>query len=138
MWRWHCAEESEHRGTAFDVYRALGGDDRRRRRWMLHASLRFGLDLCRQTVMNLRHDGLFRWRTARGAALLLFGREGLVRRSVGRWLRQALIATHPRKGPIPKACISACSLSTKNAIWSSKQPDRGLGPIALCEPGSPH
>ena len=25
MWLWHSAEESEHRSTAFDVYRALGG-----------------------------------------------------------------------------------------------------------------
>ncbi len=27
MWQWHAAEEAEHRCTAFDVYKALGGNE---------------------------------------------------------------------------------------------------------------
>ncbi|WP_030174193.1 metal-dependent hydrolase [Spirillospora albida] len=38
---WHALEESEHKAVAFDVYRAVGGTERMRRRTMVEAS--FGL-----------------------------------------------------------------------------------------------
>ncbi|GAA3225576.1 metal-dependent hydrolase [Actinocorallia longicatena] len=38
---WHALEESEHKAVAFDVYRAVGGSERMRRRTMVEAS--FGL-----------------------------------------------------------------------------------------------
>mgnify|MGYP006355989923 CR=1 FL=1 len=28
LWLWHSAEESEHKSTAFDLYKALGGSER--------------------------------------------------------------------------------------------------------------
>jgi len=27
LWLWHSAEESEHKSTAFNLYKALGGND---------------------------------------------------------------------------------------------------------------
>jgi len=86
MWLWHSAEESEHRGTAFDLYRALGGDEAWRLRWFRRVTLIFLGDTLRQTVANLRRDGtLWRWRTWRGAAAFLFGRRGLVRETFAPW-----------------------------------------------------
>ncbi len=86
MWLWHSAEESEHRSTAFDVYRALQGDETWRRRWMRSVTLFFVCDLLRQTLRNLRHDGaLLRTGTWRSAVRFCFGRDGLVRRIFKPW-----------------------------------------------------
>lgn len=41
LWRWHAAEESEHRAVAFDVYNAVGGTWFERCRVMLVVSLLF-------------------------------------------------------------------------------------------------
>ncbi|WP_372526900.1 metal-dependent hydrolase [Piscinibacter sp.] len=86
MWLWHSSEESEHRSTAFDVYRALGGDERWRRRWMRVVTGFFLTDMLRQTTRNLWHDGaLWRWSSWRSAASFFFGRDGLVRHTFGPW-----------------------------------------------------
>ena len=48
MWLWHSAEESEHKSTAFDLYRALGGNDEWRLKWFRRATMFFLTDLLRQ------------------------------------------------------------------------------------------
>ena len=96
MWLWHSSEESEHRSTAFDVYRALGGDETWRRRWMRSVTLFFITDMLRQTLDNLRHDGaLLRWSTWRSAASFLFGRDGLVRHAFKPWRAYFAPGFHP-------------------------------------------
>jgi predicted metal-dependent hydrolase len=69
LWQWHCAEESEHRSTAFDLYHALGGKAMRWRiRVFKYITYTFLGDVLRQTMRNLRHDGsLWRWSTWRSA-----------------------------------------------------------------------
>jgi predicted metal-dependent hydrolase len=59
MWLWHASEEAEHRSTAFDLYRALGGNERWRRAAVLRVvvTFHFCTDLLRQTVHNLWRDG---------------------------------------------------------------------------------
>lgn len=96
MWQWHSAEESEHRCTAFDLYRALGGDHRWRVRWMRIVTVYFLIDLARQTISNLHHDRqALRWRTWRSAGTFLFGRGGLVRECFGPWRRYFASDFHP-------------------------------------------
>ncbi len=41
LWRWHAAEENEHRSVAFDVYRAVGGTWFERSRIMVLVTLFF-------------------------------------------------------------------------------------------------
>lgn len=86
LWLWHSAEESEHRSTAFDLYRALGGDHKWRLVWMRRLTTIFLGDLLRQTVDNLRRDGmLWKWRTWKNAGRFLLGRRGLLRETFGPW-----------------------------------------------------
>jgi len=57
LWRWHAAEETEHRAVAYDLYQAVQGNYAWRIRWYIYAVLLFTFDSGRQTVLNLWHDG---------------------------------------------------------------------------------
>ena len=98
MWMWHASEETEHRSTAFEVYRALGGSEAWRRRWMRLVTFHFTTDVLRQTARNLWHDGeLFRWRTWKSGFGFFFGRQGLVRHTFKPWLGYFKADFHPEK-----------------------------------------
>lgn len=78
LWLWHAAEESEHKGVAFDVYVASGGGYWRRVLWYVHISFMFAMDTLVQTAHNLHRDGhLWRLATWTSAATTWFGRRGL-------------------------------------------------------------
>ncbi|MBL8340433.1 MAG: metal-dependent hydrolase [Rubrivivax sp.] len=99
LWQWHSAEELEHRSTAFDLYRALGGNEKWRKRLFRIVSFNFVLDTARQTVNNLWRDGtLFKPGTWASAWRTLFGREGLVRCSVKPWREYLRPTFHPQQG----------------------------------------
>lgn len=100
MWLWHSAEESEHRCTAFDLYRALGGSEDWRLKWMRRVTFIFLTDTLRQTVNNLRRDGtLWRWGTWTSAARFLFGRRGMFRSNVRPWRDYFNAGFHPGQKP---------------------------------------
>jgi predicted metal-dependent hydrolase len=96
LWRWHSAEETEHRSTAFDLYRALGGDEYWRLRIYRIVTLNFIVDALRQTLLNLWRDGSW-WRLSTwvGGARLLFGHDGLVRHLREPWRRYLAQDFHP-------------------------------------------
>ena len=92
LWRWHAAEESEHKCVAFDLYQRLGGNHTWRMRWFWFVTVQFSADVFRQTVNNLWHDKtLFKPSTWWSAGKFLFGRHGLV------WRCSKPIAAYARK-----------------------------------------
>ncbi|MFT4241951.1 MAG: metal-dependent hydrolase [Acidovorax sp.] len=96
LWQWHCAEEAEHKSTAFDLYQALGGSHEWRITWFRRITVIFLGDLLRQTVSNLRRDGaLWRPGTWASAARTLFGRGGLVRETWRPWRAYLRRDFHP-------------------------------------------
>jgi len=96
LWLWHASEESEHRSTAFDLYRALGGDERWRLRLFRMVTLYFLSDVLRQTAHNLWRDGSF-WRfdTWTSGWRFLLGRGGLLRALAAPWRRYHAADFHP-------------------------------------------
>ena len=98
LWHWHASEESEHRCTAFDIYKALQGDEHWRLRWMRLTTWYLLSDLLRQTTNNLWHDGsLFKLSTWRSAWVFLFSKEGLFRSSYAMWRRYFRPDFHPQQ-----------------------------------------
>jgi predicted metal-dependent hydrolase len=109
MWMWHAAEESEHRSVAFDVYRALGGNEEWRLRWFRRVTFTFLTDVMRQTVRNLWHDGsLFQGATWRSAWTHLFSRKGLVRGTYKPWRAYFRADFHPAQqdGSLSRAWLA--------------------------------
>jgi len=100
LWQWHSAEESEHRNTAFEMYQALGGNHYWRIRVFQYVTTTFLLDILRQTVRNLWHDGsLFHWSTWRSGARLLFARDGMLRGNYRLWRDYFAPDFHPSQHP---------------------------------------
>ena len=96
LWLWHASEETEHRSVSFDIYRAMGGNEVWRHRWMISVSVFFLTDLLRQTINNLWHDGsLFKASTWRSAWRHLFAKEGLFTFSFADWKKYFSADFHP-------------------------------------------
>lgn len=58
LWRWHAAEENEHKAVAFDVYRLAGGNYLERVVVMVVASLIFWAKIAEQQVRLMKVDGI--------------------------------------------------------------------------------
>lgn len=58
LWRWHAAEENEHKAVAFDVYRAMGGTYIERVAVMAGTTVVFGLILIAHQVRIMAAEGL--------------------------------------------------------------------------------
>lgn len=80
LWRWHAAEEMEHKSVAFDVYRAMGGDEKMRKVALRRASIVLTLDILHGVVHMLRRDGhLWSPKVWWSGAVFLFGKGGVIR-----------------------------------------------------------
>lgn len=77
LWRWHAAEEMEHKSVAFDVYRAVGGSESLRIAVMKRASFFIGVELTRALFYMLRKDGqLLNLKLWWKGLAALFGKQG--------------------------------------------------------------
>jgi uncharacterized protein len=96
LWTWHAVEEIEHKSVAFDVYTAVGGDYRRRVRWMARITLGFVLGISVLQLRLLAQRGELRpsWSIASGL-YRFWGPRGLMVRLVPQYLRYYLPSFHP-------------------------------------------
>lgn len=77
LWRWHAAEEMEHKSVAFDVYRAVGGTEGLRKSVMKRTSFFIGIELMRALFYILRKDRqLFNFKLWRTGLAGMFGEHG--------------------------------------------------------------
>lgn len=98
LWLWHAAEECEHRSSAFELYLALDGNLVWRRRFMRIVGVNFIVDVFRQTLRNLHHDGeLWKWRSWRSGWRWLFAPGGLLRETWGPWRAYFASDFHPSR-----------------------------------------
>ncbi len=57
IWRWHAAEESEHKTVPFDVFRAAGGTEHERLQTMLVTAAIFWAKVAEHQVVMMKADG---------------------------------------------------------------------------------
>lgn len=117
LWRWHAAEESEHKSVAFELYQRLGGNHRWRMRWFVYVLIQFTLDAGRQTLRNLWDDRtLHKPSTWLAAARFLLGRHGLVWRVTGPLMDYRRRDFHPDTAGNPG--LSSDWLKNHQAQWA--------------------
>ena len=81
LWDWHAAEEMEHKAVAFDVYRAIGGTEKMRKRALRTATIFLTLDILIGLVHMLRKDKkMWRFKIWAEGWKFLFFKDGILRR----------------------------------------------------------
>jgi predicted metal-dependent hydrolase len=71
LWRWHAAEENEHKAVAFDVYRAAGGNYPERCAVMIAATAIFWSKVLEHQIRLMRDRGIL-WSPREWGSLLVF------------------------------------------------------------------
>ena len=101
LWRWHAAEEIEHKGVAYDTWLHATRDWPRFRRWwvrslvMLNVTKRFVSHRTRDALDLLAQDGIGRGEARRRLLWYLFGKPGVLRRIFPAWLGFFRPGFHP-------------------------------------------
>ena len=81
LWYWHGIEETEHKSVAFDVYEAVGGTLKERRRVLIFGAIFFLQGTFRVQRLMLKHDGkLWDLREWLRGLNFLFIKPGVLRR----------------------------------------------------------
>ena len=101
MWRWHAAEEIEHKGVAFDTWNHATRDWTGWRRWkvrslvMLTVTARFFKNRWIDSLNLLEQDGITGWKAKWGLFKYLTVSPGVVRRIFPAWLAYFKPGFHP-------------------------------------------
>ena len=101
LWRWHAAEEIEHKGVAYDTWLAATKDWPRFKRWSVKARImmlvtsHFFPDRFRGAAELLRQDGITGVRAWAGLLRYGFVSPGMFRKILGAWASFFLPGFHP-------------------------------------------
>ena len=101
MWRWHAAEEIEHKGVAYDTWNHATKDWTPFRRWkvrslvMLTVTARFFRNRWVDSLNLLEQDGITGWKAKWGLFKYLTVSPGVVRRIFPAWLAYFKPGFHP-------------------------------------------
>ena len=101
MWRWHAAEEIEHKGVAYDTWNHATKDWTPFRRWkvrslvMLTVTARFFKNRWVDSLNLLEQDGITGWKAKWGLFKYLTVSPGVVRRIFPAWLSYFRPGFHP-------------------------------------------
>lgn len=101
LWKWHSAEEIEHKGVAYDTWMHATRDWSRFKRWkvkslmMMLVTARFIKHRSEDTMELLRQDGLTGWKWRLALAKYLLVKPGFLRRIVPGWLAYFMPGFHP-------------------------------------------
>jgi predicted metal-dependent hydrolase len=101
LWRWHAAEEIEHKGVAYDTWLHATRDWPPRKRWkvkakvMLYVTRNFLVDRTAGALELMRQDGVTGVRAWARLLWYLWVRPGMFRKIAGAWGRFFLPGFHP-------------------------------------------
>ena len=101
LWRWHAAEEIEHKGVAYDTWLHATRSWSRWKRWkvtsvlMLVITRRFVHHRFRDARELLAQDGITGLRATLPMLWYLLGRPGILRRVFPAWCAYFLPGFHP-------------------------------------------
>jgi predicted metal-dependent hydrolase len=97
LWRWHAAEENEHKAVAYDVYRAAHGPYTERISVMLAATVIFWAKVIEHQVRMMKTDGtLTSPREWLALTYFLFVKPGTLRRMLRPYFAYYRPSFHPR------------------------------------------
>ncbi len=101
LWRWHAAEEIEHKGVAYDTWLHATKDWPRTRRWkvkakvMLFITRNFIVDRTAGALELLRQDGITGAKAVAGVLWYAWVRPGIFRKIFAAWAKFLLPGFHP-------------------------------------------
>ena len=101
LWRWHAAEEIEHKGVAYDTWQFATARWSRWKRWkvknllMLVITKRFIRNRFQDAGELLAQDGIAGWRAKARLTWYLVGKPGILRRVFPAWCAYFLPGFHP-------------------------------------------
>src|SRR6476469_3698384 len=101
LWRWHAAEEIEHKGVAYDTWLHATRDWPRWKRWklkarvMLYVTRNFVVDRTAGALELMRQDGVTGFRAWWLLLTYLWVKPGMFRKIAGAWLKFFLPGFHP-------------------------------------------
>jgi predicted metal-dependent hydrolase len=101
LWLWHCAEEIEHKGVAFDTWLCATRQWSPSRRWFVRAGVMLRVtgsviqDRTAGALELLRQDGIIGWRAWLPLLWEMWGSPGIFRKSGGLWMKFFIPGFHP-------------------------------------------
>jgi predicted metal-dependent hydrolase len=101
LWRWHAAEEIEHKGVAYDTWLHATKNWSRAKRWrvkskvMLFLTRNFIVDRTAGALELLRQDGITGPKAVAGILWYAWIKPGMFRKIFAAWVKFFLPAFHP-------------------------------------------